>query len=253
MDIQVSVDSDTLAVDAARHIAGELDTAIKNRGFATLVLPGGNTPRPVYRVLARDYRDTIDWSSVFLFWGDDRCVPYDHDHSNVKPVMDYLVKPLGLDEDQVVAMPTSIEPRDSAALFYQESIRLFFAAQGIQVPAGEYPRFDLCILGMGDDGHTASLFPGNDNDLAEIKKWVIPVFAPLGKPPGYRLSLTLPVINNSREVLFLVNGGDKSDIIAEIFMSPETAAEKYPAARIAPEDGASWIIDQDAASKLVSQ
>ncbi|MEJ5252907.1 MAG: 6-phosphogluconolactonase [Armatimonadota bacterium] len=199
----------------------------------TLALSGGSTPRALYALLASEYRLRIDWSRVHLFWGDERYVPHDHPASNYRMARETLIEPLGIPDTNVHPMPTDEPDPWRAALRYEEHLREFF---------GEMPRFDLILLGMGADGHTASLFPGTAA-LAEWERWVAVGEAPA--EPRVRLTLTLPVLNSAKRVYFLVAGKDKAQMVRKVLW--ENAP--LPAGMVKPEAGeVVWWLDREAAS-----
>ena len=225
--------------DAAAHIAGCLFSAIEKNGSCTLVLAGGNSPRELYRQLSGRNPHTATssplppWESIMLFWGDERCVPVNDTRGNYFMAFETLIEAAGIPEKNIYPMPHPVADHDEAARQYEKKLRSFFENRenGIR---DSFPVFDVIILGMGNDGHTASLFPEDGNALAESTRWVIPVHAPQGQPSGYRLSLTLPVINNANNVIFFVTGESKEKMVLDI-----TSGRRpdLPAARVKPEHG----------------
>lgn len=243
--------------DAAAYIANRIFRAIDSNGFCSLVLSGGSSPRKLYRRLAEGIPpsimqkkgfsfpenavtrtlDTISvrlpWQSIMLFWGDERCVPENHPDSNYRMAHESLIATVPIPERNIFPMPHVSENYDVAATRYEQELKNFFDKHG-KNRQNSFPVFDIVILGMGPDGHTASLFPGDTDALEESNRWVIPIYAPQGSPPGYRLSLTLPVINNARTVVFFVMGENKKNMVSDI-----TAGLKsnLPAGMINPKDG----------------
>ncbi len=226
-----------IASDAAAFIADRVFSAIERRGFCSLVLAGGNSPRILYSFLAeripRTATSTLSWESVMLFWGDERCVPENHADSNYRMAYESLIAAADIPEQNIFPVPHVTGNYDAAALCYEQELKSFFERQK-QVLRNSFPVFDVIILGMGPDGHTASLFPGDSITLEESKRWVIPVHARQGSPAGYRLSLTLPVINSARTVVFFVTGENKETMVHEI-----TSGRKpdLPAAMVRPKHG----------------
>lgn len=211
--------------------------AIEERGAFRVALSGGNTPKNVYPFLLEpERRDAVDWSRVEFFWGDERAVPPDHPESNFGVAYGTLISQLpGVRQDRIHRMPAEAPDLDAAALSYETELRLAFDARGTEPPA-----FDLIWLGMGPDGHTASLFPGS-KALDETERWVVGNWAPHQK--AWRMTLTFPVLNAGRAVIFAVEGANKADAIRQI----RAGGSDLPAARV---DGpqVEWIIDAAAAS-----
>jgi 6-phosphogluconolactonase len=200
------------------------------------VLAGGSTPKATYEILARDYADRIDWSKVHVFFGDERTVPPDHEDSNYRMAREALLNhvPVG----SIHRMRGELPP-DEAAAAYEEELREFFGAEGL-------PRFDLILLGIGGDGHTASLFP-ETSALEVHDRWV--VANPVPKLDTTRITLTIPVINAARSVVFLVAGEDKAEALKEI-LEGDADPREYPARLIQPPGGPDWMLDRTAAGAL---
>jgi len=225
-----------LAQAAAREFANRAAEAIGERGRFAVVLAGGSTPRAMYEILARDYRDTIDWNNVHVFFGDERSVPPDHDDSNYKMARESLLDhvPIG----SVHRMQGELSP-DEAAEAYEHELRDFFASEDL-------PKFDLILLGTGPDGHTASLFP-ETSALEVHDRWV--VANQVLKLETTRITLTVPVISAARAVYFLVAGEGKAGPVAEI-LEGDPDPREYPASLIQPENEPVWMLDRAAASDL---
>ncbi|MFN4033885.1 MAG: 6-phosphogluconolactonase [Fimbriimonadales bacterium] len=187
----------------------------------SLLLSGGKTPEPLYLLLAaRRYRNALDWSRVHLFWGDERYVPHDDPQSNYYFAYETWLRKANLPEANIHPMPTHYADPDEAARAYESELRRYFGAEAT------LPMFDLVLLGVGDDGHIASLFP-NSTALEETERWVVPSLAPT--EPRQRLTVTLPALNAARPVWFLVSGERKRAVIEQLFLQPET---NLPAKRI---------------------
>ena len=234
------------ATELARGAAGLLSVRaaefIARTGRFSVALSGGSTPRAVYSLLAEpEFRDRIDWPRVHLFWGDERCVPPNHPDSNFRMVQEALLAKIAIPPENIHRMMGEREPAEAAAAYEQE-LKTFFTAGD-----GDWPRFDLIFLGLGEDGHTASLFPGTVA-LDATKHWITAVH--VEKLQSYRLTLTLPVIRSAAQVVFLVSGASKTKIVREIFAS-NRALNDYPAAKVGPMAGRlTWMIDRDAAREL---
>jgi 6-phosphogluconolactonase len=236
VSVTVYDDPEELAQAAAREFAARAAEAIGERGRFAVVLAGGSTPRATYEILARDYRDTIDWNNVHVFFGDERSVPPDHDDSNYKMTRESLLDhvPIG----SVHRIQGELLPEEAAEAYEQE-LRDFFGSDDL-------PRFDLILLGTGPDGHTASLFP-ETSALEVHDRWT--VANPVLKLETTRITLTVPVINAARAVYFLVAGEGKAGPVAEILEGNPDPRE-YPASLIQPENGPTWMLDSAAASGL---
>jgi 6-phosphogluconolactonase len=241
-EITVCRDVDELNREAAaQFIALARDAIVQSRRF-TVALSGGLTPKALYSLLASaEYREKIDWPWVHLFWGDERCVPPDHPESNFRMTREALLARVHLPAENIHRMTGEIEPGQAAAA-YEAELQKFFGLAG-----GDVPRFDLIFLGLGEDGHTASLFPGS-TALEEKDRLVATAY--VDRLQAHRLTLTLPVINAAAQVTFLVAGQNKVGIVKELLGSDGSTAN-YPAAKINPLDGRlTWLIAADAAALL---
>ena len=236
MSVRVYESTEALAEAAAGEFEARAAGAIEERGRFTVVLAGGSTPRATYETLARDYAGRIDWGKVHVFFGDERTVPPDDEDSNYRMAREALL-------DHVpVASVHRIQgelPPDEAAEAYEEELRDFFGPDGL-------PRFDLILLGLGGDGHTASLFP-ETSALEVHDRWV--VANPVLKLETTRITLTVPVVNAARAVCFLVAGEDKAEALGQI-LGGHADPRAYPASLIQPQGGPNWMLDQPAASEL---
>ena len=236
MSVRVYEIPEKLAEAAAREFAAKAAEAIEEHGRFAVVLAGGSTPKAMYGILARDYSDSIDWSKVHVFFGDERTVPPDHEDSNYRMAREALLDHIRV--GSVHRMRCELTP-DEAAAAYEEQLREFFGSE-------ELPRFDLILLGIGGDGHTASLFP--ETPALEVRdRWV--VANPVPKLDTIRTTLTIPVINAARSVAFLVAGEDKAEALKEI-LEGDADPRKYPARLIQPPGGPDWMLDRAAARPL---
>ena len=219
------IHSSNFVADAVALIEREADIAIFERGEFHLGLSGGNTPRPVYRALAA-HRDA--WHEWIFSFGDERCVPPDSDQSNYRMAKEALFDPAPIPAENILRIRGEKDP-SVAAQEYEEELRKHAAGHS-------FYRHDLLLLGMGEDGHTASLFPGTDA-LKENSKWVVANFVP--KFNTYRVTLTYPIINAARHVCFLVNSKGKDAILAEVF----SGKSNYPCAAVRPTEGnLTWLL-----------
>lgn len=245
MALQVYADPQTTARAAAVEIVRVAEVAQTTRGHFTIALAGGSTPRAVYELLASDeFLPRIDWSTVYVFFGDERCVPPDHADSNYRTarlaLLDYVPIPI----DHIYRMHGEMQP-EQAASAYEGRLRTFFETRLDNAPLAA--RFDLVLLGMGDDGHTASLFPGTPA-LGELSHWVAAQY--VEKLDAWRLTLTPPALNAAEEVLFLVTGAAKAPALAAVLEGPRDP-QRYPAQLVQPASGnLTWFVDEAAAAQL---
>jgi 6-phosphogluconolactonase len=226
---------------AAERVANIANAASQARGRFLWVLSGGKTPEQLFQLIAAEYAARIAWPRVHFFWGDERCVPPEDAESNYGMARHALLDAIRPRPEQVHRMPGELEPALGARR-YEEGLRRFFASPSSG--ASEFPSFDLILLGMGPDGHTASLFPGT-SALHEHRRWVVENHVE-GK--GSRLTLTFPVLNAARRVIFIVAGADKAERVRDVLEHP--AAEDFPAQRVQPVAGAEWLLDEEAARLL---
>ena len=223
-----------LARAAAQTFVEDAAKSIQEKGSFAVALAGGSTPKALYELLATEYRDTVDWKKVHAFFGDERTVPPDHEGSNYRMAQHALLSrvPVG----SVHRMRGELEPREAATL-YEEELETFF---------GGAPRFDLVLLGIGEDGHTASLFPGTPA-LNVADRWTVE--NPVDKLDSVRLTLTVPVLNAAKKILFLVAGEGKARALKEI-LGGDADPHEYPAKLIRPKGRTVWLVDRAAAQLL---
>ena len=239
-EITVCRDADELARRAAERFVTLARDAVAERGVFTVALSGGSTPKALYSLLATsEFSPRISWPRVQLFFGDERSVAPDHAESNYRMVKESLLSRTIIPDENVHRIAGEKEPQVTAAE-YEAQLRKHF-----HIDDDSLPRFDLILLGLGEDGHTASLFPGS-SALDETEHLVATTY--VEKLNAHRLSLTFPVINNAAQIAFLVAGASKSAIVKEILTTEKC---DYPAARIRPENGRLiWFVTQDAAGDL---
>ena len=218
-------------------MVGSIHDAVQTVGTCSIVLAGGNTPRTLYRLLAAEFRSQVPWASVQIFWGDERYVPPEDPRSNYRMAKEALLEHVDCPPANIHPMPTHFPSADAAARDYERTLRHHFVE--------EWPRFDIVLLGLGDDGHTASLFPGSFA-LAERTRWVVAAQAPV--EPHVRLTLTLPALIRARAVFILVAGATKAESLQHVL---EGAGDqiKYPAAGVRLAKGTViWWADREAAA-----
>ena len=216
--------------------------AIKERGTFSVAFSGGGTPLPLYRALGQEpFIKEFPWSKTYFFWGDERDVPLNHPDSNFHSVNEVLLNRVPIPTQNVHRVQTEMGP-EKAARAYEEQLKRFFH--------GEWPFFDLVLLGMGEDGHTASLFPFSDGLTVEDRRF-IPNFAPHRKV--WRLTLTKNAINAARNTIILVKGAEKASMVANALVGEYNPDEK-PIQLIKPESGhLTWLLDENAASLLPAE
>lgn len=234
---------DTLR-DASRALAERIvetaNAAVKEQGRLTMALSGGKTPELLYSLLASEYADKIEWNSIHLFWGDERYVSQEHPDSNFRMAHQTWISKVPIPLQNVHRIQTEEETPEKAAESYERILIEFFNASNEMTDS----TFDVMLLGLGTDGHTASLFPGSPA-LAEKRRWVVSADAPPAVFPKKRITLTLPLINNSREVIFLALGGEKRSVVRTIFEEPEEAVKIYPAAMVRARERLLWYVDKN--------
>ncbi|RMD99607.1 MAG: 6-phosphogluconolactonase [Calditrichaeota bacterium] len=239
--IQVYASLHELARAAANKIINIAYYAIQSQDRATIALAGGNTPRPVYELLATPpYCDQIQWQKIHLFWGDERAVPPDHPDSNFRMANEALLGNIPIPDENVHRIRGELEP-SAAAAEYADLLR--------KIPGGIPPQFTLVLLGLGADGHTASLFP-QTTAVEERSRNVVEVY--VSKLKAWRVTLTLPVLNAASHIIFLVSGRQKAETVQKILArDPNNPDPLLPASLIQPTHGQlTWMLDREAASLL---
>lgn len=236
-EIIICQNVDDLSRRAAEEFVALAKVAIAAHGRFAVALSGGSTPRALYSLLATsEFSTQLDWRRIHLFFGDERCVPPDHADSNYRMVTESLLGKISIPAANVHRMAGESAPALAAA-DYAAELAHFFNLQE-KTP----PRFDLVYLGLGEDGHTASLFP-ESSALTECARWVASTY--VAKLAAHRLTLTLPVINQAAEVSFLIAGQSKAAMVKTILAG---STNDYPAAQVCPSDGRlCWFMTQDAA------
>ena len=239
-DLQIHEDTKALAQAAADHFVAASEEAIENRGRFTVALSGGSTPQEAYSRLSDPMLATkVSWRNVHLFWGDERCVPPEHPDSNYRMARKTMIQKVPIQQANVHRIQGELDP-DLAAEAYVEALQSVFGSV-------ERPRFDLIFLGLGEDGHTASLFPGS-LALRETEHWVLAVFEEALQ--AWRVTLTPPVLNAARQLSFLVSGESKAARLQEV-LEGEPQPEPLPAQLVQPLNGqVTWLVDKAAAAKL---
>lgn len=231
--------ADLVAARAAALFFAAAREALVVRGRFTVALSGGTSPLPLFRRLGEAAPHSgIDWGAVHVFWADERCVPPDHGESNFRQANELFLSRLPGPGPVIHRIPGELLPQVAAERYAAELSSIFGLVRR--------PDFDLILLGVGSDGHTASLFPGMDL-AAQVGRNAVSVF--VEKLSSHRITLTLPVLNAARQVLFLVTGADKAAIVAAILQGP--GGTNYPAALVRPDSGTvAWLLDGEAAARL---
>jgi 6-phosphogluconolactonase len=238
VEVKILPDNAALAQAGAQEFHRLAEAAVQERGRFSVALSGGNTPRTVYSLLASEHKE-LPWDRIHIFFGDERHVPPDHPDSNFRMASESLLSIVPIPEKNVHRIHAELDAEAAAAEYDQQLVNFF------KLTNHDWPRFDLIFLGIGDDGHTASLFPGSEA-LTEISRRVTANW--VEKFKAFRITLTFPVLNNAAEVDFLVSGAGKAQILSEVL---RPGARKYPAQNVQPQNGRLlWLVDQDAGSLL---
>lgn len=239
-EIRIFKSLEEIGREAAALFARRAASAIRERSRFLVALNGGGTPAGTFQRLATEYREGVEWGHVHVFWGDERCVPASDPESSYGQARELLLRHVPVPEENIHRIAGELSPAEAAKQYAMLLARL-------ATPPLEWPRFDLVFLGMGKDGHTASLFPGSPIDVVEA---ALPVTGHYQDRPAQRVTLTPPVFNSARRVVFMVAGEDKAAILAEV-LGGRYHPELYPAQRIDPADGKlTWLVDEAAASRL---
>ncbi len=231
-------DGVSLATAAADEITARIAEGLAARPTFSLVLAGGGTPQKTYEQLVARHAGDVAWNRVHVFFGDERCVPPDDAQSNYAMAKTALLSRVAIPNANVHRMRAEVAPPTRAADEHERELRAFFGA------GASWPTFDLVLLGVGEDGHTASLFPGHEA-LAERSRWVVAVRTE-AKPPPWRLSLTLPALCAARDAMFLATGAGKRPIVSAI-RDGAPAAASFPSAMVRPTGRLEWFVDEAAA------
>ncbi|NIA30711.1 MAG: 6-phosphogluconolactonase [Actinobacteria bacterium] len=226
-----------LGKNAAQQFVRIGTDSIKQNGRFSVALSGGSTPKIMYKELVQNFKDQLDWRNVHFFWSDERYVPLSHPDSNAGMAKRYLLDPLKVETGNIHYVQTNLPDAGRAAMLYEKEILNHFG--------NSPPRFDLVLLGLGDDGHTASLFPGTQA-LEERKRLVAANW--VEKFQAWRITFTYPLINIAETRVFLVSGKGKAPVVQDILVRKNT---RFPAARINPANGnVFWLLDAEAAASI---
>ncbi len=237
-NVRILPDADAVADTAARIIRSAAAVAVAQRSRFSMALSGGTSPRLLFRLLAASYRDAIRWDLTHIFWADERCVPGDHAESNFGAANSDLLSRISIPAGNIHRIPGELAP-EAAAAEYERDLLAHFGRDGI-------PQFDLILLGMGGDGHIASLFP-NAETLSVTDRLAVPAYS--AAAGDWRVTLTYPVLDNALLLVVLVTGPAKAGIVTEVLGKGKR--EAYPAGAISPRNGRIvWLLDSAAASGL---
>jgi 6-phosphogluconolactonase len=242
--LEVFADNQALTLAAAQRFVVLATEAVETHGLFTVALSGGSTPKGLYKLLATDktMRDAIPWSKTHFFFGDERHVPPEHPESNFRMASEAMFRVLRTEQLHLHRVLSELSNASQAAEEYEADLRDFFEPLGLL--EGGFPRFDLVFLGMGPDGHTASLFP-DSAALGESTRWVVANW--VEKFKTNRITMTFPVLNSAAEIIVLVAGSEKSSVVAQV-LGPQVGAPKYPIQTIRPRHGVKrWMLDSTAA------
>ena len=240
-----------MSIAAAAAVVSLINQVVAEAGLFTLVLSGGSTPQRLYRHLAENYARRLPWEQIHLFWGDERCVPPMHPDSNFRMAFDALISAVRIPYENVhrISGENGADEKAAAAsaAAYEQELRRFAHNVGF----GSALSFDLLLLGMGEDGHTASLFPGSPV-LQETRHWVAAARAPATYSVTHRVTMTLPLINQAQRVFLLATGAAKRPLIQMVQQDADQAAHNYPVARVKPVHPPTWFLDEAAAPSAAS-
>ncbi|MCF2518486.1 6-phosphogluconolactonase [Dyadobacter sp. CY351] len=239
MEIHIANDTGRLSHDLAAWLSDYIKEVLSKQDCFTFVLSGGSTPKQLYALLAESpYKEAIDWQKVHFFWGDERAVPFEDSRNNAKMCYDELLNKVPVHADHIHIMRTDIEPQE-AALEYEKVLKQYFK--------DSETTFDFVLLGMGDDGHTLSLFPGTEV-IHEQDAWVKAFYLPAQQM--FRITLTAPIVNNAACIAFLAAGAGKAETLKHV-LKGEANFDLYPSQIINPTKGQlHWFVDQAAAAML---
>jgi 6-phosphogluconolactonase len=245
MEVRSLGDPEELSRAASEGFIDLAWEAIAQADVFNVALSGGRTPHLLYKTLARSsLTRALPWEKCHFFWGDERCVAPDHPDSNFALAHRALLARIHIPNQNVHPMPGRTQPIEHAAEQYENHLKQYFGSN----PPGGFPVFDLILLGLGEDGHTASLFP-HDPALTQNTCWVAAVHPPPKAQPAIpRLTLTLPVINAAHNVIFLVSGPGKRRVLNRVLYHPDQASESLPAALVKPAGRLRWYVDQAAST-----
>ncbi|HEA29413.1 MAG TPA: 6-phosphogluconolactonase [Leeuwenhoekiella sp.] len=236
MDLNIYADKQTVAEKFSKFFSNK----VRNNKAFHIALSGGSTPKIVFDFLAENFNDEIDWSRVYLYWGDERCVPPDDEDSNYKMTKEHLLSKIEMPAENIFRIKGEDDPHTEAKRYAEVLEKELPQANGL-------PQFDMVILGMGGDGHTASIFP------SEIELWDAESYCAVATHPESgqkRVGLTGGIINNAKTVAFLVTGESKAEKVEEI-IGQKPGYKNYPASKVNPESGdLIWFLDSDAAGKF---
>ncbi|HEV3040386.1 MAG TPA: 6-phosphogluconolactonase [Candidatus Angelobacter sp.] len=242
-EIKIVSDATELYRAAADEFANCAKTSIQAHGKLSVALSGGSTPRGIYSLLAEDQKNPakkLPWEKVFIFFGDERNVPPTDPESNYRMANESLLSKVPIPKENIFRIAAELDANTAATQYEQQLTRFF------NLKPNEWPRFDLIMLGMGPDGHTASLFPGSPA-LDETQRKVVANW--VEKLKTHRITFTFPVLNHAAEVMFTVSGSEKAEVLKDVLENPDKSL--YPSQRVQPEDGKLlWIIDK-AATRLL--
>lgn len=244
-DIQIAANAQELSRIMAEQFVLQAIAAQREKELFTVVLAGGSTPKTLYELLANEtepHRGQLCWEKIHFFWGDERHVPPDHPDNNYRMAFETMLAKVPVPSKNIHRIKSEIGDADEAAHEYEQTLVQFF-----KLSKGQLPSFDLVLLGMGSDGHTASIFP-NSNVINEKERLVVAPW--IEKLKSYRITLTPPVLNNAASVTFLVSGAEKANALREV-LEGDYRPECFPAQIIKPKTGKTlWLADREAAQLL---
>jgi len=245
--VDIFADTNKLTTGAAERFVSLAAKAIEEHGVFSVALSGGSSPKALYQLMAADtaIRSKVQWSKVHMFFGDERHVPPDNNDSNFRMANEAMIQALSSEQLHVHRVLAEFPSAAEAAVEYEADLREFFEPRGLL--EGGFPRFDLIFLGMGPDGHTASLFP-NSSGLNEKTRWVVANW--VEKFQTDRITMTFPVLNSAAEVILLISGAGKAPVLSKV-LSPDANGAIYPVQQVRPYHGIKrWMLDASAATAV---
>ena len=245
-EVRVYNDYESMSEAAAQGFSHLTTASVRDRGRCIVALSGGRTPRRFYRLLSDEYSDAVPWRDMYILLTDERYVPFDHPASNFGMISELLFSRIDISPERIHRIPVDTASTEEAAAAYENTLQSIIAEGG----DSSEPLLDLAVLGCGIDGHTASLFPGSPA-IGECERFVTRVEAPDAVDPKSRVTVTLPLLNRSGALFFLVSGEEKRRVVGEILDGSEEEHREYPAAMVRPIGLVRWYIDRDAAGVLI--
>jgi len=242
LEVHVFQNLEEICYSIANYLVKEAEASISKSGIFTFALSGGKSPKFLYNLLAGEYSKKFPWEAVHIFWGDERYVPKDHPDNNYAMANQSFLSKVPLRKENIHPILTELNSPEESAQIYGHELCDFFRNK---TEKENNSTFDVILLGIGEDGHTASLFP-DSSCLDEKKRWVVSSEAPPSFSQKKRITLTFPVINRSRKAIFLAAGSEKREVVTAILKNQAKTTRLYPAAQVCPKENLLWYVDNQA-------